>query len=103
MRGSQIEVAGTSGPPVALGRKEDRDTGYQQSLRETLHDRIEQGAQIGLRIDAAAKLHQRLPVVKTLLIEGAIDPGLDHALQRIECNAGDDDCRQQAPETKLRR
>src|ERR1700712_4282310 len=101
MRCGQIEVSSTAWSTVTLRCEKDRDTGYKQCLRQTLHNGVEQGAQIGLRVDAAAKLHQRLAVVKTLLIEGAIDPRLNRPFQRFESYAGDDDGCQQAPDAEL--
>src|ERR1700712_3109313 len=101
MRCGQIEVSSTAWSTVTLRCEKDRDTGYKQCLWQTLHDGVEQGAQIGLRVDAAAKFDQRLAVVKTLLIEGAVNPRLNRPFQRFEGNAGDDNGRQQTPETKL--
>ena len=58
---------------------------------QALHDGVEQGAEVGLRVEPAAEFDQRLAIVEALLVEDPIDAGLDHALERIEDEAGDDD------------
>ena len=54
-------------------------------------------AQVGLRIQLAAELHQRLAIVEAFLVEDAVHSRLDDALQRIEDETRDDDGRNQAP------
>ena len=80
--------------------EEDGDAGDQQRLREALDDGVDQGAEVGLGVEAAAEVDQGLAVVEALLIEDAVDAGLDHALERIEDEAGDDDGGQQAPDAE---
>ena len=83
VRGGQIEVRRWRSLP-SLSREKDGDAGDQQGLRQALDDGIEQGAQIGLGVEAAAEVDQRLAVVEALLVEDAIDACLDRALERIE-------------------
>ena len=85
---------------VAFGGEEDGNAGDQKGLRETFDDGVEQGAQVGLGVQAAAKLDQRLAVVEALLIEDAIDAGLDGAFEGFEQDSGDDDSSQQTPDTQ---
>ena len=49
------------------------------------------GAEIGLGVEAAAEVDQGLAVVEALLVEEAVDAGLDAALEGIEGEAGHDD------------
>ena len=97
VRGGQIKVPGAAIGSSLSVREEDGDAGYKQRLRQPLDDGVEQRAQVGLRVEAAAKLDQGLAVVEALLIEDAVDPSLNRALQRIEDEAGDDDGCEQAP------
>ncbi len=81
----------------ALRREEDGDARYQQGLREAFDDGVEQGSQVGLRVQSAAEFDQGLAVVEALLIEDAVYARLNGSLQRIEDEAGDDDCSEDVP------
>ncbi len=70
--------------PSLFAGKKHCDPRDQQRLRQPLHDRVDQRAQVGLRVQAAAEVDQRLAVVEALLIEDAVDPRLNRPLQRIE-------------------
>ena len=66
-------------------------------MRQALDDGLDEGAEVGLGVEAAAELDEGFAVVETLLVEDAIDAGLDHALERIEEQAGDDDGERRGP------
>ena len=82
--------------PLSSARK-TATARYEQRPRQALDDRIEQGTEIGLRIQAAAELDQRLAVVVTLPVEDAIDPALDPPLQRFEDRSHHQDRDAEAP------
>ncbi len=85
--------------PVAampIGEK-DGHPRHQQRLRQPVHDRAEQPAQIGLRAQAAAEGDQGLPIVVALMVEDPVDPVLNGAFERFEKLRGDDDGGDQAP------
>ena len=87
MRGGQFEAAlilRAAWLRLVRGRQEYRNARHQQSLRQPLHNGVHQSAQVGLRVQAAAEVDQRLAVVEALLVENAVYPRLDHALQWIE-------------------
>ncbi len=88
---------------IALRGEEDRDARHQQRLRQPLDDGVEQCPQIGLRVQAAAELDQGLAVVEALLIEDAVDTGLNRPFERIEDEAGDDDRSQKSPRAQAGR
>ena len=44
-------------------RKENGNPRNQQRARQTIHDGIQQGSQIGLAAQAAAEINQRLAIV----------------------------------------
>src|SRR5579884_3807417 len=84
-------------PPVLVRRSDMRDhrrmlqedshSRYQQRLRQPLYDRVQQRRQVGLRVQAAAEVDQRLAVVEALLVECAVHPCLDAPLEGIEGEA----------------
>ena len=78
--------------------QEDRDAGDKQRLRKTLDDAVEEGAEVGLCVEAATEVDEGLTVVEALLIEDAIDAALDGAFERVEDQAGDGDGGDQAPD-----
>src|ERR1700679_94794 len=82
---------------VLLLRQENRNARHEQRLRQPLHNRVYQRAQVSLRIQLASKLHQRLAVVDALLIEHPVHVSLDKTLERIENQSGHDDGSYQAP------
>ncbi len=86
---------------LALGGEEDGDASDEKGLGETFDDGVEQGAEVGLGVDAAAELDQGLAVVEALLVEDAVDAGLNGAFERIEDDAGDDDGSQQSPDAEV--
>src|ERR1700733_6286814 len=102
MGGGQIKVPAAAGSPFALRREQDGNARHQQCLRQTFHDGIEQSTQIGLGVDATAKFNQRFTVVEAFLIEDTVNAGLNHSLQWIEDNGGQDDARDQTPGTEVR-
>ena len=63
--------------PSSFGGEEDGDAGDEQGLRQALDDGVEQGAEVGLGVEAAAEVDQGLAVVEALLVEDAVDAGLD--------------------------
>jgi hypothetical protein len=83
--------------------EEDCDACHQQRVGQAVDEGIEQRAQVGLRIQAAAEVDQRLPVVIALAVEDAVYAFLDGALQRIEQLRRDHDGRDQAPHTEVAR
>ena len=89
------------GVGLGLRGEEDGDAGDQERLWQTLDDGVNQGAEVGLRVEGAAKVDQGLAVVEALLIEEAINPALDGALERVEDESGDKDDRKQAPEAEF--
>ena len=96
VRGRQREPALGSGQLLLL-RKKHSHARHQQRLRQPLHNRVHQCAQVCLCIQLAAKLHQRLAVVDALLVEHTVDPALNHALERIESQPSQDHGRHQPP------
>ena len=82
MGGSQFKVSVLR--RFTLRGEKDRDPRNEQRLRQPFDDRIEQRAQVGLGIEAAAEVDERLTVVETLLVEDAVDAPLNTALKRIE-------------------
>src|SRR5712692_2696922 len=87
---------------VTLRRKKDGDARHQQSLRQAFHDGVEQSAQIGLRVQAAAELYEGLAVVEALLVEDAVYAGLNRSLERIEDQPRNDDRCKKAPYAQAR-
>src|SRR6202041_2421476 len=69
-------------------------------LRQPLHNGIEESSQVRLGIESATKLYESFAVIESLLIEDAVDPGLNCPLQWIEDDAGHDNGRHQAPDAK---
>ena len=49
-----------------------------------LHDGMQQRLQVGLGAEPAAELDQGLAVIVAMAVKGAIDPGLEPALERLE-------------------
>ena len=93
----EVEPAGV-GNAVRLGQREllrllgigeeDGQPVDQQSARQAVDDRGEHLVEIGLRVQVAAELDQRLPVVVALAIEELVQIILHPVLERIEQQRG---------------
>jgi len=101
VRGGQIEVSRGEAASFAFGGEEDSHASDEQGLGEAFNDRVEQGAEIGLGVDAATELDERFAVVEAFLIEDAIHPCLNSALEWIEDDSCDDDGREQSPYAEI--
>ena len=77
MRSCQAQAARLLG-------EEDGYAGNEKSARQLLDDGIEQGLEVGLGAEAAAEFDQRSAIVVAMAVEGAVDPSLNAALERIE-------------------
>ena len=105
VRGEELRrqsVAGHQGVTAIDAGKKDGDARHQQSLRQPVHDRIQQSVQIGLRAQAAAKGDQGLAVVIALAVKDPVDPVLNGSLERLEKLGGNNDGGDQAPRSGAR-
>ena len=93
MRGGKLEVTAA----FLFAGQENRDPRDEQRLRQTLDDGVDQGAQVGLRVERPSEVDESLAIVETPAIEDAVDARLDGTLQRVEGEARNDDGREQAP------
>ena len=69
----------------------------QKSARQPFDDRLEQRANIGLRIQATAEFNQRFAVIVAMAVEDTIDPVLNPPLQRVKGDRDNEDRKPQAP------
>ena len=69
-------------------RQEDRDPIDQQRARQAVDDRAQHLVEIGLGIQVAAKLDQRLAVVVTFAVEELVQIVLHPVLERVEQQRG---------------
>src|SRR5208337_1579149 len=76
-------------------RQEDRQPAYQQGTRQTIDNRGQHLVDIGLRVQVAAKLDQRLALVVALEIEDLVKIILHPVLERIEQQRGHRDGKDQ--------
>ncbi len=81
-----------------LGGEEDGDAGDEEGLGEAFDDGVDEGAEVGLGVEGAAEVDEGFAVVEALLVEDAVDAGLDGALEGLEDEAGGDDGGEQAPD-----
>ncbi len=90
--GLQTMRCGQAQAALLLGQK-DSHARHQQCVGQLLDDRFEQGIQIGLRAEPAAKLHQSLAVVVTMAVKSPVDPALNPAFEWFKegCHQHDGD------------
>ena len=74
--------------------EEDRQPIHQQSARQAVHDRGQHLVEIGFRVQVAAELGQRFPVIVAFAVEKFVQVILYPVFERIEqqrgyCDGGD--------------
>src|SRR5215510_12453096 len=69
-------------------RQKDRQSVYQQRMRDAVDDCREHLVDIGFGIQLPTKFDQRLPVVITFLVEEFVDVLLHPVLERVEQQRG---------------
>ncbi len=98
--GGEVEVSRREAA-FALGGEEDCDARNEKGLGETFDDGVQQGAEVGLGVDAAAEFDEGLAVVEAFLIEDTVDAGLNGSFEWIEDDSCDDDGSQQSPDAEV--